>query len=86
MDSTWFIQFSDYHVYFRKLGCMIKKTVTNVTGQLLVCPHTNCNCFEETAQITILAEFIIFYENQISHLAFKVTYSNRTATEKNCLR
>ena len=30
MGSTWFIQFSDYHVYFRISGCIIKKTVTGM--------------------------------------------------------
>ena len=29
MGSMWFIQFNDYHVYFRISGCMIKKTVTS---------------------------------------------------------
>ena len=28
VGSTWFVQFNDYHVYFRISGCMIKKTVT----------------------------------------------------------
>ena len=30
MGGTWFIQFNDYHVYYRIPGCMIKKTVTNM--------------------------------------------------------
>ena len=33
---------------------MIKKTVTSRIS--LVCLHTHCKCFEETAQITVLSE------------------------------
>ena len=54
MGSKWFIQFNDYHVYYRISGCMIKKTATSRI--LLLCLHTHCKCFEETAQITIPSE------------------------------
>ena len=56
----------------------------------MVCLHTHCKCFEETAQITILFEIydLISYSTKIKFriLLFKRSYSKLTATEKNCLR
>ena len=73
MGSTWFIQFNNYLVYFRISGSMIKKTVTRrITLSLstyLVCLHTHCKCFEETAQITILSELHVYHVSRKSNFA-----------------
>ena len=55
MGSTWFIQFNDYHVYFRLRS---RKTITSrITLGMSI---YSLKCFEETAQITTLSEFSYF--------------------------